>query len=81
MGAVTDREGSMAAKVAANARGVKRVVKMFDYLAAIPDSEIESAKAKKKNEQDKAALEQLSADLEAEKLIIQQKIDELNSAN
>jgi osmotically-inducible protein OsmY len=81
MGAVTDREGSMAAKIAANARGVKRVVKMFDYLAAIPDSEIEKAKAKEKNEQDKAALEQLSADLEAEKLIIQQKIDELNSAN
>lgn len=81
MGAVTDREGSMAAKVAAKAKGVKRVVKMFDYLESRPQSEIDRDKQKELNAKEQAALEKLKQDLKAEQEKIQQKIDKLNASN
>ena len=81
MGAVTEREGSKAAKVAAKARGVRRVVKMFDYLKSRPFSEIERDKQKQLDSEEKLALEQLKKDLKAEQDKIQKKIDALNSTN
>ncbi len=41
MGALTKREADMAAKTAAKAKGVYKIVKLFDYLKIRPKAEIE----------------------------------------
>ncbi len=41
MGAVTKREAEMAAKTAAKAKGVYKVIKLFDYIKTRPKDEIE----------------------------------------
>jgi len=81
MGAVTDREGSMGAKLAAKTKGARSVVKMFDYLKSRPEAEIERDKLKDSDAQRQSELEKLKQELRDEQLKIQQKIDELNANN
>ena len=81
MGSVTDREGSMAAKAAAKAKGVSRVTKMFDYLDSIPEKEVEQQKLKQSGDEEQAELEKLRQQLRDEQLRIQQQIDELSNTN
>ncbi len=62
MGAVTKREADMAAKTAAKAKGVYKVIKLFDYIKTRPKAEIERDRIKMfKNEQ--------KTELEVKKLI------------
>ena len=77
MGAVTKREADKAVKIATKAKGIKQVVRLFDYLKTRPAVEIKRDKLQVTESIKKAKLKQKKADLEAEKAKIQEKINQL----
>ena len=79
MGSVTKREAEQATNVASKAKNVKKVVKLFNYLALRPAVEIEKENKKKEELEKKAALEKKQAELEAAQNELQRQINELNS--
>jgi len=77
MGAVTKREADKAVKISTKAKGVKQVVRLFDYLKTRPATEIKRDKLRVTESIAEAKLKQEKADLEAEKAKIQEKINQL----
>jgi len=77
MGAVTKREADKAVKIVTKAKGIKQVVRLFDYLKTRPAVEIKRDKLQVTESIKKAKLKQQKADLEAEKAKIQEKINQL----
>jgi osmotically-inducible protein OsmY len=78
MGAVTKREADKAVKSAIKAKGVKKVVKFFNYLKARSIIEIEHDRKSKLNAQKKAELEKQQAILDVKKDKLKQELKELN---
>ena len=79
MGSVTKREAEHATNLAAKAKNVDKVVKLFNYLWVRPAKEIDRDNKKKAEAERKAELEAKKAELEAKQTALQQQIDELNS--
>ena len=77
MGSVTKREAEHATNLAAKAKNVDKVVKLFNYLLVRPAKEIERDNKKKAEAEKKAELESKRAELEAAQAALQQQIDEL----
>ena len=79
MGSVTKREAEHATNLAAKAKNVDKVVKLFNYLLVRPAEEIERDNKKKVEAERQAELEAKKAELEAAQAELQQQIDELNT--
>ena len=79
MGSVTKREAEHATNLAAKAKNVDKVVKLFNYLLVRPAEEIERDNKRKAEVERKAELEAKKAELEAKQTALQQQIDELNA--
>ena len=79
MGSVTKREAEHATNVASQAKNVKQVVKLFNYLATRPAAEIEKDNKKKEEAEKRAILEAKKAELEAAQNELQQQIYELET--
>jgi len=79
MGSVTKREAEHATNLAAKAKNVDKVVKLFNYLLVRPAKGIERDNKRKAEAERKAELEAKKAELEAKQTALQQQIDELNS--
>ena len=79
MGSVTKREAEHATNLAAKAKNVDKVVKLFNYLLVRPAKEIERDNKRKIETEKRAELEAKKAELEAEQTALQQQIDELNA--
>jgi len=79
MGSVTKREAEHATNLAARAKNVDKVVKLFNYLLVRPAEEIERDNKRKAEAERKAELEAKKAELEAKQTALQQQIDELNA--
>ena len=79
MGSVTKREAEQATNVASQAKNVKQVVKLFNYLAVRPAEEIERDNKKKEEAEKRAILEAKKAELEAAQNELQQQIYELET--
>ena len=77
MGSVTKREAEQATNVASQAKNVKQVVKLFNYLAVRPAAEIEKDNKKKEEAEKKAILEAKKAELEAAQNELKRQIYEL----
>ena len=78
MGSVTKREAEHATNVTSKAKNVKQVVKLFNYLAARPEKEIEKDKKDRKEAEKRASLEAKKVELEAAQNALQQEINGLN---
>jgi osmotically-inducible protein OsmY len=74
MGEVTKREADKAAKTAAKAKGVKKVVKLFDYLKTRPAAEIDRDRQREINAQKAAELKQQQAGLDAKKAELKKQL-------
>jgi osmotically-inducible protein OsmY len=79
MGSVTKREAEHATNLAAKAKNVDKVVKLFNYLLVRPAKEIERDNKRKAEAEEKAELESKRAELEAAQAALQQQIDELTA--
>ena len=79
MGAVTKREAEHATNLAARAKNVDKVVKLFNYLLVRPAEEIERDIKRKLEAERQAELEVKKAELENAQAELQQQIDELNA--
>ena len=77
MGSVTKREAEQATNVTSKAKNVKKVVKLFNYLAVRPAEEIERDNKKREDAEKRATLEAKKEQLEAAKNELQQQIYEL----
>ncbi len=77
MGAVTKREADIATKTAAKAKGVKKVVKLFDYLKTRPAAEIERDRQREIAAQKAADLKKQQAELDAQKAELKRQLKEL----
>ncbi len=85
MGKVTKREAKEAVRTTKKVSGVKKIVKIFEYLKSRPISEIKAqqrreleAKTKIEIDKQKQALERQKALIRAQELKIQQQIDQLS---
>jgi osmotically-inducible protein OsmY len=67
MGKVTKREADKAATTAAKAKGVKKIVKLFDYLKTRPAAEVERDRQREIDAIKKAELEKQQTELDAKK--------------
>ena len=67
MGKVTKREADKAATTAAKAKGVKKIVKLFDYLKTRPAAEVERDRQREIDTIKKAELEKQQTELDAKK--------------
>ena len=74
MGAVTQREAISAVKAATRAKGVKKVVKLFNYLKTRPAAEIERDRQRELAKQKEFALKQKQAELDAQKAKLKQEL-------
>ena len=74
MGEVTKREADKAAKTAAKAKGVKKVVKLFNYLKTRPAAEIERDRQRELAEQKAAELKKQQAILNTQKDKLKQEL-------
>ena len=79
MGSVTKREAEHATNLAAKAKNVDKVVKLFNYLLVRPAKEIERDNKRKIEAEKRAQLEAKKAELEAAQAELQQQIDELDT--
>ena len=77
MGSVTKREAEQATNVTSKAKNVKKVVKLFNYLAVRPAEEIERDNKKREDAEKRATLEAKKEQLEAAQNELQQQIYEL----
>ncbi|WXU00498.1 MAG: hypothetical protein Ctma_1221 [Catillopecten margaritatus gill symbiont] len=78
MGALTTREADKATKIASTIGGVKRVVKLFNYLKTIPAAEVARAKEKKAEAERKKKLESERVVMEAKKAELRRQIRALD---
>ena len=78
MGSVTKREAEHATNVASQAKNVKQVVKLFNYLMVKPAEEIDRDNKKREDAEKRAILEAKKAELKADQNALQQQINELN---
>lgn len=74
MGKVTKREADRAAKSAAKAKGVKKVVKLFDYLKTRPAAEIKRDRQREIDAQKLAELQKQQAELDAKKAELKRQL-------
>lgn len=74
MGKVTKREADKAAKTAAKAKGVKRVIKLFDYLKTRPAAEVERDRQREVDSQKLAESKQQKAELDAKKAALKKQL-------
>jgi hypothetical protein len=74
MGKVTKREADRAAKSAAKAKGVKKVVKLFDYLKTRPAAEIKRDRQIEIDAQKMAELQKQQAELDAKKAELKRQL-------
>ena len=79
MGSVTKREAEHATNLAARAKNVDKVVKLFNYLLVRPAKEIERDNKRKAEAKRTAELDSKRAELEAAQSALQQQIEELNA--
>ena len=79
MGSVTKREAEHATNLAARAKNVEKVVKLFNYLLVRPAEEIERDNKRKVEAERQAELDAKRAELEAAQAELQQQIDQLNT--
>ena len=79
MGSVTKREAEHATNIASQAKNVKKVVKLFNYLMARPAKEVERDNKKKAEAEKRAELEAKKAELEAKQNELNQQLYELGS--
>ena len=79
MGKVTQREADQAAKIAAKTKGVRKVVKLFNYLKARPAAEIERDKQRVIEAQRQAELKKKQAEIEAKKAELKRQLRELGA--
>jgi osmotically-inducible protein OsmY len=79
MGALTKREANMAARTAARASGVVRVVKIFDYLVKRPIEEIERDKRQAFEQKQALEMEEKRTKIEAQKKELRAKIRALDA--
>jgi osmotically-inducible protein OsmY len=79
MGSVTKREAEHATNVTSKAKNVKKVVKLFNYLAQRPAEEIERDNKKREEAEKRATLEAKKAELEAAQNELEQQIYELET--
>ena len=77
MGKVTQREADKATKIAAKAKGVKKVVKLFDYLKTRQAQEIERDRQRELDAQKEAERKQQQAQIEAKKAELIKQLKEL----
>jgi len=77
MGSVTKREADKAVRITKKAKGVRQVVRLFNYLKTRPESELKREKVRAEDAIKKSKINQEKADLEAEKAKIQEKINQL----
>ncbi len=77
MGAVTKREANKAVKVASQAKGVFKIIKVFEYLQNRPQREIQRDKERQQEADRRANIDKKRAQLEAQKLKLQQEINKL----
>lgn len=78
MGAVTQREADGAVKASTKAKGVKKVVKLFNYLKTRPAAEIERDRQRELAEQKELELKQKQAELNAQKAQLKQELKALS---
>ena len=74
MGKVTKREADKAATTAAKAKGVRKIVKLFDYLKTRPTAEIERDRQRELNDQKAAELKKQQAELDAKKAELKKQL-------
>ena len=74
MGKVTKREADKAATTAAKAKGVRKIVKLFDYLKTRPTTEIERDRQRELNDQKTAELKKQQAELDAKKAELKKQL-------
>ena len=79
MGSVTKREAEHATNLAARAKNVDKVVKLFNYLLVRPAEEIERDNKRKADAERETELEAKRSELESAQAELQQQIDELNT--
>ena len=79
MGSVTKREAEHATNIASQAKNVKKVVKLFNYLMARPAKEVERDNKKKAEAEKRAEIEAKKAELEAKQDELNQQLYELGS--
>ena len=79
MGKVTQREAEQAAKIAAKTKGVRKVVKLFNYLKARPAAEIERDKQRAIEAQRQAEAKKKQAEIEAKKAELKRQLRELGA--
>jgi len=74
MGEITKREADKAAKTAAKAKGVRKVVKLFDYLKTRPAAEIDRDRQREIDAQKAAELKKQQAELDAKKAELKKQL-------
>ena len=74
MGKVTKREADKAAATAAKAKGVKKIVKLFDYLKTRPMAEVERDRQREMDAIKKAKLEKQQAELDAKRAELKKQL-------
>jgi len=74
MGKVTKREADKAATTAAKAKGVKKIVKLFDYLKTRPAAEVERDRQREIDAIKKAELEKQQAELDAKRAELKKQL-------
>ena len=79
MGKVTQREADKATKIAAKAKGVKKVVKLFDYLKTRPAAEIERDRQRELKAQQDAERKKKQAEIDAKKAELKKRLRELGN--
>ena len=77
MGKVTKREADKAAATAAKAKGVKKIVKLFDYLKTRPMAEVERDRQREMDAIKKAKLEKQQAELDAKRAELKKQLRDL----
>lgn len=79
LGAVTKREAAKAVKISGRAKGVVKIIKVFEYLENIPKFEVIRNK-KRQEETDKlVSINKKRQELEVEKKTLQKEINKLES--
>lgn len=79
MGKATSREVNKATKIASKADGVKRVVKLFQYLKTRPAAELQREKEKKLQAEEEAKLAKKRELIEAKKAELRRQLKALDS--
>jgi osmotically-inducible protein OsmY len=77
MGAVLKSEADQATEIVSTVKGVKKIVKLFEYLKHRPKSEIEQERKKQAEKERQEKIEKRKLILEAQKADIQKQLEDL----